>query len=72
MSRNARRTDRFVDPNLPGEMHTTISLKPMSCGTEVTIVQEAIPDVIPPEAGQLGWQESLLLLAQLVEPDIPD
>ncbi|WP_257305935.1 SRPBCC family protein [Geothrix campi] len=67
-----RHTDKFDDPNLPGEMHTTISLKAVSCGTEVTIVQEGIPEVIPPEACHLGWQESLLLLAQLVEPEIPD
>jgi len=67
-----RHTDRFDDPNLPGEMHTTISLKPVSCGTEVNIVQEGIPEVIPPEACYLGWQESFLLLAQLVEAEIPD
>ena len=61
-----RHTDTFDDPNLPGEMRTTISLRPVSCGTEVDIVQEGIPAVIPPEACYLGWQESLLLLAQLV------
>jgi uncharacterized protein YndB with AHSA1/START domain len=67
-----RYTDKFDDPNLPGEMQTTISLKQVSCGTELTIVQEGIPDVIPPEACYLGWQESLTLLAQLVEADIPE
>ena len=66
-----RHTDTFDDPNLPGEMRTTISLRPVSCGTEVDIVQEGIPAVIPPEACYLGWQESLLLLAQLVEAEIP-
>jgi len=67
-----RHTDTFDDPNLPGEMQTTISLKQVSCGTELDIVQEGIPAVIPPEACHLGWQESLTLLAQLVEADIPD
>jgi uncharacterized protein YndB with AHSA1/START domain len=67
-----RYTDRFDDPNLPGEMQTTITLKEVSCGTELGIVQEGLPDVIPPEACCLGWQESLTLLAQLVEADIPD
>jgi len=66
-----RHTDRFDDPNLPGEMQVTVSLKPVSCGTEVSIVQEGIPGVIPVEACYLGWQESLALLAQLVEPEIP-
>ena len=66
-----RHTDRFDDPNLPGEMQVTVSLKPASCGTEVSIVQEGIPGVIPVEACNLGWQESLALLAQLVEPEIP-
>ncbi|HEX4845027.1 MAG TPA: SRPBCC family protein [Geothrix sp.] len=66
-----RHTDTFDDPNLPGEMQTTISLKQVSCGTELDIVQEGIPAVIPPEACHLGWQESLTLLAQLVEADIP-
>ncbi len=65
-------TDRFDDPNLPGEMQTTITLRQVSCGTELNIVQEGIPAMIPPEACYLGWQESLTLLAQLVEPDIPD
>ena len=67
-----RWTDRFDDPNLPGEMTVTVSLKRVSVGTEITIVQEGIPDVIPPDACTLGWQESLTLLAQLVEPEIPD
>ena len=66
-----RHTDKFDDPNLPGQMQTTITLTKVSCGTEVNIEQEGIPDVIPPEACCLGWQESLVLLAQLVEPDIP-
>src|SRR5215475_3278345 len=65
-------TDRFDDPNLPGEMKTTVALKKVFCGTELNIVQEGLPDVIPPEACYLGWQESLTLLAQLVEADIPD
>ena len=65
-------TDRFDDPNLPGEMHTSITLKKVFCGTEVSIVQEGVPAVIPPEACYLGWQESLTLLAQLVEAEIPD
>ena len=65
-------TDRFDDPNLPGEMRTAISLKQVSVGTEVSIVQEGIPEVIPTEACYLGWQESLTLLAQLVEAEIPD
>src|SRR5690349_17788559 len=67
-----RHTDRFDDPNLRGEMQTTITLKAVSCGTELHIVQEGLPDVIPPEACSLGWQESLTLLAKLVEADIPD
>ena len=66
-----RHTDAFDDPGLPGEMQTTVSLKQISCGTEVTIVQEGIPEAIPPEACYLGWQESLVLLAQLVEAEIP-
>ncbi len=66
-----RHTDKFDDPNLPGEMQVTVSLKKVSCGTELTIVQEGVPEVIPLEACYLGWQESLTLLAQLVEPDIP-
>ena len=66
-----RHTDTFDDPNLPGEMQTTISLRQVSVGTEVNIVQEGIPEAIPPEACYLGWQESLTLLAQLVEAEIP-
>src|SRR5262245_41521768 len=66
-----RHTDKFDDPNLPGEMLATVSLKPVSCGTELNILQEGIPEAIPPEACYLGWQESLTLLAQLVEPEIP-
>jgi uncharacterized protein YndB with AHSA1/START domain len=67
-----RHTDTFEDPNLPGEMQTTITLKSVACGTELTIVQEGLPAVIPPEACYLGWQESLTLLAKLVEAEIPD
>ena len=67
-----RHTDTFDDPNLPGEMQTTITLKKVSCGTELNIVHEGIPEVIPPEACCLGWQESLTLLAKLVEAEIPD
>jgi uncharacterized protein YndB with AHSA1/START domain len=67
-----RHTDKFDDPGLPGEMQTTISLRQVFCGTEVNIVQEGIPEVIPAEACYLGWQESLTLLAQLVEAEIPD
>jgi uncharacterized protein YndB with AHSA1/START domain len=66
-----RYTDRFDDPNLPGVMSVTVSLKAVSCGTELAVVQEGIPDVIPLEMCYLGWQESLLQLASLVEPDIP-
>jgi uncharacterized protein YndB with AHSA1/START domain len=67
-----RYTDKFDDPNLPGEMVTTITLKKVSCGTEVSIVQEGIPSAIPAEACYLGWQESLILLAKLVEAEISD
>jgi len=67
-----RHTDRFDDPNLPGELQTTITLKQVVVGTEVNIVQEGVPAVIPPEACYVGWQESLTLLAQLVQPEIPD
>jgi uncharacterized protein YndB with AHSA1/START domain len=67
-----RYTDNFDDPNLPGEMQTTLSLKQVSCGTELSIVQEGIPEAIPPEACYLGWQESLILLAKLVEAEIAD
>jgi uncharacterized protein YndB with AHSA1/START domain len=67
-----RWTDRFDDPNLPGVMTVTVRLKKVSVGTELNIVQEGIPDVIPPDACSLGWQESLTLLAKLVEAEIPD
>lgn len=67
-----RYTDKFDDPNLPGEMITTISLKQVSCGTELHATQEGIPEVIPPEACYLGWQESLTLLAKLVEAEIQE
>ena len=65
-------TDQFENPGLPGEMRVTVVFKPVSCGTEVDIVQEGIPAAIPVEFCYLGWQESLALLAQLVEPNIPD
>jgi uncharacterized protein YndB with AHSA1/START domain len=67
-----RYTEKFDDPNLPGEMQTTITLKKVSCGTEVTIVQEGIPAAIPADMCYLGWQESLVSLARLVEPEISD
>jgi uncharacterized protein YndB with AHSA1/START domain len=67
-----RHTDKFDDPNLPGEMRVTITLKQVSVGTELDIVQEGVPEVIPPEACYLGWQESLALLAKLVEAEIRD
>ena len=67
-----RYTDKFDDPKLPGEMQTTITLKKVSVGTELSIVQEGVPGVIPPEACYLGWQESLTARAKLVEPEIPD
>ncbi|MBI3524873.1 MAG: SRPBCC family protein [Betaproteobacteria bacterium] len=67
-----RYTDKFEDPNVPGEMQVTISLRAVACGTELSIVQEGLPTAIPLEFCYLGWQESLLLLAQLVEPEIPD
>lgn len=66
-----RYTDRFDDPNLPGEMQVTVSLKQVSCGSELNVVQEGIPGVIPLEMCYLGWQESLAQLATLVEPEIP-
>jgi uncharacterized protein YndB with AHSA1/START domain len=66
-----RYTDRFDDPNLPGELRVTVTLKAVSVGTEISIVQEGIPEVIPLEACYLGWQESLRNLARLVEPEIP-
>ena len=66
-----RYTNRFDDPNLPGEMKTEVTLNRVSCGTELNVVQEGIPDAIPAEACYLGWQESLALLARLVEAEIP-
>jgi uncharacterized protein YndB with AHSA1/START domain len=65
-----RYTDKFDDPNLPGEMRVTVTLKAVSVGTELNVVQEGVPDVIPVEACYLGWQQSLANLAKLVEPDI--
>ena len=65
-----RYTDKFDDPNVPGEIQVTITLKKVLVGTEVSIIQEGVPDVIPPEACTLGWQQSLLNLAKLVEPEI--
>ncbi len=67
-----RHTDRFDDPNLPGEMQTTITLKKVSCGTELNVVQEGVPEVIPAEGCYVGWQESPILLGKLVEAEIPD
>jgi uncharacterized protein YndB with AHSA1/START domain len=67
-----RYTDKFDDPNLPGEIQTTITLKRVSVGTELNVVQEGVPGVIPAEACYLGWQDSLVLLAKLVEAEIPD
>ncbi|MBU6199052.1 MAG: SRPBCC family protein [Xanthomonadaceae bacterium] len=66
-----RYSDVFDDPNMPGEMETTVSLKPVTCGTEISIVQSGIPEMIPVEMCYLGWQESLAQLATLVEPEIP-
>ncbi len=66
-----RYTNKFDDPNLPGEMHVTVKLKSVMCGTEINIVQEGIPEMIPVEMCYLGWQESLTQLANLVEPEIP-
>ncbi len=67
-----RHTDAFDDPNLPGTMQVTIELGKVSCGTELKITQEGVPDVIPAESCYLGWQESLVLLAKLVEAEVPD
>jgi uncharacterized protein YndB with AHSA1/START domain len=67
-----RYTDEFDDPSMPGEMQVTVALKKVSCGTELTVVQEGVPDVIPPESCYLGWHESLAQLANLVDPEIPD
>ena len=68
--RRIRYSDRFDDPNLPGEMQVTVLLEPVSCGTELKVVQEGVPDVIPLEACHLGWQQSLALLALLVEAEV--
>jgi len=65
-------TDQFEDPNMSGKMKTTVVLTPVLCGTEINIVQEGLPEVIPLEMCYLGWQESLVQLANLVEPEIPD
>lgn len=70
--RRMRYTDKFEDPNMPGEIMVTVEFKKVSCGTDLTIVQEGLPEVIPVEMCYLGWQESLILLAKLVEPEIPD
>lgn len=70
-SEKIRYTDKFDDPNLPGEMLTTVTLRKVLCGTEINVVQEGIPAAIPVEMCYLGWQESLVQLAKLVEPDIP-
>ncbi|HWM26204.1 MAG TPA: SRPBCC family protein [Chthoniobacterales bacterium] len=67
-----RYIDKFDDPNLPGQMQVTVNLNKVSCGTELSIVQEGVPAAIPAEACYLGWQESLILLAKLVEAEIPD
>lgn len=71
-SEKLRYSDRFDDPNLPGEMITTVTLRKVMCGTELTVVQEGIPAAIPTEMCYLGWQESLMQLAKLVEPEIQD
>jgi uncharacterized protein YndB with AHSA1/START domain len=65
-----RYTDKFDDPNLPGEIHVTVTLREVACGTELNIVQEGVPEMIPAEMCYLGWQESLILLAQLVEAEV--
>jgi len=69
--RLVRYTDKFDDPNLPGVMQVTVKLEPVSCGTELSVVQQGIPEMIPLEMCHLGWQESLAQLAKVVEPDIP-
>lgn len=71
-SQRIRYADRFDDPNLPGTMTVTVSLQAVSCGTELTVLQEGLPEVIPVEMCYLGWQESLVQLAHLVEPEIPN
>ena len=65
-------TDKFDDPNLPGEMQTTVTFRQVSCGTELSVVQVGVPEAIPPESCHLGWQESLAQLANLLEPEIPE
>ena len=72
LNERIRYTDKFDDPNLPGEMETTIVLRQVSCGTELSVIQAGLPDVILVESCYLGWQESLAQLATLVEPEIPD
>jgi uncharacterized protein YndB with AHSA1/START domain len=72
LNKKIRHTDAFDDPNLPGEMQTTITLKEVFCGTELTVVQEGVPAAIPPEACYMGWRESLTLLSQLVEAEITE
>ena len=67
-----RYSDRFEDPNLPGEMITTVAIKPVSCGVDLSVVQEGVPEMIPAEMCYLGCQDSLMLLAKLVEAEIPD
>jgi len=67
-----RYTDKFDDPNLPGQIETTVNLKKVDCGTELSIVQEGVPGAIPPSGSYLGWQESLILLTKLVQAEIPD
>jgi len=67
-----RYSDQFDDPNMPGEMITTVTIKKVSCGSDVIIIQEGVPDVIPAEMCYLGWQESLDQLSKLVDPEIPD
>ncbi len=71
-NKHIRYSDQFDDPNMPGEMTTTVTIEKVSCGSDVTIVQEGVPDAIPAEMCYLGWQESLDQLANLVEPEIPD
>ncbi len=71
-NKQVKYTDKFEDPHLSGEMQVTVTFKKVACGTELKVTQEGIPDVIPVEMCYLGWQQSLNLLAQLVEPEIPD
>lgn len=72
LNERLRYTDKFDDPNLPGEMQVTVTLKKVAVGTELNITQEGVPDIIPAEACYLGWQESLVLLGKLVEAEIPE